>query len=53
MIGTIFPAGNTFVVVITSYSDGINFKDQNTFKLINFIIIDGITILYFYSFYKK
>ena len=53
MIGTMFSTVNAFAVVIASYSAGINFKDGFIFRFINFIIIDCITILYFYRYYKK
>ena len=53
MIGIIFSTVNALVVVITSFSDHINFKDEMSFKFINFIITDDITILYFYRFFIK
>ena len=53
MIGTMFSTINAFAVVIASDSAGINFKDGIAFRLINFIIAELITILYFYRYYRR
>ena len=53
VIGTMFSTVNAFAVVIASDSAGINFKDGIAFRIINFIIADALTILYFYRYYRK
>ena len=53
IIGFMFSTINPFAVVIASYSAGINFRDGIKFRLINFIIAELITILYFYRYYRR
>ena len=52
-IGTMFSTVNAFAVVIASDSAGINFKDGIAFRVINFILADALTILYFFRYYRK
>ena len=48
-----FSTVNAFVVVIASYSAGINFTDGIWFRLIGFILGDALICGYSYRYYKK
>ena len=52
-IGNMFATVNAFSVVVASYSAGINFIEGIAFRIISFIIINALTILYFYIYYRK
>ena len=47
-IGNMLSTVNAFSVVVASYSAGINYIDGIVFKIICFIVVNGLTILYFY-----
>ena len=53
LIGNMFSTVNTFSVVLASYSVGITFKNGIVFRIILFIIFNGIGILYLYIYYRK
>ena len=52
-IGNMFSTVNAFSVVIASYSSGVNFLDGIYFRIICLVIINILTLLYFYSYYRK
>ena len=52
-IGNMFSTVNAFSVVVASYSPGINFLNGIAFRAICFILLDALTILYFYIYYRK
>ena len=52
-IGNMFSTVNAFSVVIASYSAGISFIQGITFRIINYVISQIFTIIYFYYYYRK
>lgn len=53
LLGNMFSTVNTFSVVLASYSAGITFKNGIVFRIILFILVNGIAILYLYVYYRK
>ena len=53
VIGNMFSTVNAFIVVIGSYSAGINFIEGIFFRAISFVIGNIIGILFIYFYYKK
>jgi uncharacterized ion transporter superfamily protein YfcC len=52
-IGNMFSTVNAFSVVVASYSAGINFLEGIVLRIICLILLNTLTILYFYHYYRK
>ena len=52
-IGNMFSTVNAFSVVVASYSAGINFLEGIVLRIICLILLNILTILYFYHYYRK
>ena len=52
-VGNMFSTFNPFSVVVASYSSGISLFDGIIYRVICLVIVDILTILYFYIYYKK
>lgn len=52
-IGNMFSTVNAFSVVIASHSAGISFIKGITFRVINYVISQIFTIIYFYYYYRQ
>ena len=53
LVGNMFSTFNAFSVVVASYSSGIRIIDGIVFRVICLVIVDILTILYFYHYYRK
>jgi len=53
IIGQMFSTVNPFSVVIASYSASINFLDGIAIRIIGFVIVDILVIIYFIFYHKK
>ena len=53
LLGNLFSTVNPFSVILACYSAGINFADQIVFRVINLVLGDVLTVLYFYWYYRK
>ena len=53
IVGNMFSTFNAFSVVVASYSSGIRILDGIVFRVICLVMVDTLTILYFYRYYKK
>ena len=53
LIGNMFSTVNTFCVVIASYSAGITFIDGIVFRIILFVLIGFLGIIYLYVYYRR
>jgi uncharacterized ion transporter superfamily protein YfcC len=52
-IGNMFSTVNAFSVVVAAYSAGITFIDGIVFRIICLVIMNTLTLLYFYLYYRK
>lgn len=53
IMGTAISLTNPFSVIIASYTSGINFTDGIGYRVINFFILHGITLTYFYFYHRR
>ena len=52
-VGNMFSTFNPFSIVVASYSSGISFLKGIVFRVIGLVIVDVLTIIYFYIYYRK